>query len=151
MKSSHTVAPILVLGAVFILLTGCTLTNKHQKIVLTFDGETCHYDGPNVIKDGEVTIILNNETKYDLSLWAGRLDEGRTWQELLDYIGTPGSSVEPPSWLDRNMIAEDVPDNPNAKVYTLREGLYAISCCTCWEDLGPRGVWPGASLNVRAK
>jgi hypothetical protein len=151
MKSGRSVAPILVFGAVLIFITGCSSTIKPQEIVLTFDGKTCHYDGPNVITEGEVTIILNNETEYVASLWAARLDEGRTWQEMLDYIGPPGTSVELPSWSDGNMIAAKVPDNPNATVYTLREGLYAICCCTCWEFQGPRGVWPGASLDVKAK
>jgi hypothetical protein len=137
--------------AVFILIAGCTSSTKSQEIVLTFDGETCKYDGPSVVTEGEVTIILNNETEYELDLWAARLDEGRTWQEMLDYIGPPGSSVELPSWSDGTMIAADVPGNPNATVYQLREGLYGISCCTCGEIKGPRGVWPGASLEVRAK
>jgi hypothetical protein len=152
MKSGRSVAPILVLGAVLILITGCTSTKAHPEIVLTFDGKTCHYDGPNVVREGEVTIVFNNKTKYEASMWAARLDEGRTWQEMLDYIGPPGAFVERPSWSDGTiMIAAKVPDDPNATVYTLRKGLYAICCCTCLELYGPRGVWPGAPLEVRAK
>jgi hypothetical protein len=151
MKPGRAAVNTLMLGALFILLTGCTSTPEPKEIVLTFDGKTCQYDGPKVLTEGDVTIILNNKSEYELSLWAGRLDEGKTWQEMLDYIGPPGSHRELPEWASGSMIASKVPGNPNATVYTLPEGLYAICCCTCGEIKGPRGVWPGAALEVRAK
>lgn len=151
MKPGRTAARMLVLGAVFTLLTGCASSAESREIVLTFDGKTCQVDGPKVVTEGDMTVILNNQSEYDLSLWAGRLDEGRTWQEMLDYIGPPGSHKELPAWASGSMMAAKVPDNPNATAYTLREGLYAINCCTCGETTGPRGVWPGAALEVRGK
>ena len=149
MKSSRVAALILVVGAVLSLLTGCTAS---QDIVLTFDGETCRYEGPDVVTEGEVTITLVNETDFEASLWMVKLDEGRTWQELLDYIGPPGTSVEPPPWSSGNFLASKLPDNPDATVYKLNEGLYGICCCTCNELFKEnKGVWPGAAFEVRAK
>lgn len=149
MKPSCIVAIILVVGAMLSLLTGCTAS---RDIVLTFDGETCHYEGPEVVTEGDVTITLLNETDFEASLWMVKLDEGKTWQELLDYIGPPGTSVEPPAWSSGNFIASKLPDKPNATLYTLNEGLYGICCCTCNElSEQNRGVWPGALLEVRAR
>ena len=148
MKSIYQVILILVFGWATVLLTGCESLGKPPEITLTFDGKSCVYDGPASIKEGEVTVTLENKSEYELSLWAFKIEDGKTWQEVLDYIGPPGSPVEPPDWSD-SMLARDVPDKPNATLYTLKVGLYAICCCTCEEILGPRGVWPGASLEVK--
>jgi len=120
-------------------------------VVLTFDGETCHYEGPKVVTEGDLAVTLINNTDLDATWWIHRLDEGKTWQDMLDYIGLPGSDVHPPPWASGGIITAPVSDNPNARVYTLKRGLYAISYCTCYELSGPRGVWPGALLEVRAK
>jgi hypothetical protein len=149
MKSQRLIVQGLLFVLTIAMLAGCSPSTETPEINLTFDGETCQYEGPDVIPEGEVIIILNNRSEYELSLWAARLDEGRKWQDMLDYIGTPGSSVELPSWAEWRVIAAKVPDNPNASVYTLDEGLYAINCCTCGEVIGPRGVWPGAPLEVK--
>jgi hypothetical protein len=136
---------------VLAFLVGCTPTVEPREVVLTFGGETCQYKGPEVISEGELTITINNETDYEVDLWMVRLEEGRTWQDMLDYIGLPGSYVHPPSWSSwGGIMTAPVPDNPDAAVYSLKEGLYAICCCTCYDLSGrPRGVWPGASLEVR--
>lgn len=140
---------LFILSAV--LLSGCSASADTREITLTFDGETCQYAGPGAIPEGEVTIILDNQSEYELSLWAARMIEGKTWQDMLEYIGSPGTSVELPEWAEWSVLASEVPGNPNAKVYTLEKGLYAINCCTCGEIKGPRGVWPGAPLEVTEK
>jgi hypothetical protein len=134
-----------------VILSGCSPKAENRVITLTFDGETCRFAGPNAITQGDVTIILNNQSEYELSLWAAKLNENKTWQDMLEYIGSPGSSVELPSWAEWRVMASKVPDNPDATVYTLTKGLYAINCCTCGEVKGPRGVWPGATLEVIEK
>ena len=151
MMSPRLPATSLLCAFLIALLTGCSSSSKTPEITLTFDGETCQYDGPNVISPGKVTIILKNTSDYDLSLWAARMEEGKTWQDMLDYIGTPGASVELPSWAEWRVLAAKIPEHPNATVYTLDKGLYAINCCTCEEIKGPRGVWPGAALEVTDK
>jgi hypothetical protein len=151
MKWIRAITLIFTLGCIVLLLTSCSSSNNTPNIVLTFDGNTCQYDGPIVVTEGDVNIILKNKTNYQLSLWATRLDEGKTWQDVVDYIGTPGTSHELPAWSNGTMIARSVPNNPQATTYTLNEGLYAICCCTCYEYPGPKGVWPGAALEVQGK
>jgi len=151
MNTRRFLARSLLLILTIAMLSGCSPRAETRAITLTFDGETCQYDGPSAIPEGEVTIVLNNQSEYEMSLWAARLDEGKTWQDILDYIGQPGSSVELPSWAEWRVLASKAPDNPDATVYTLEKGLYAVNCCTCGEIAGPRGVWPGAALEVTRK
>jgi hypothetical protein len=151
MQSIRAAILILVLGSVVMLLTGCSSSTETPTIVLTFDGNTCQYDGPTVVDEGQVNIVLKNKSDYELSLWATRLDEGKTWQDILSYIGTPGTPHEPPAWSDWTLSGTgSVPGNPDAQGYILKAGLYAINCCTCNEP-EHKGVWPGAALEVQGK
>lgn len=122
-----------------------------REIVLTFDGKTCQYDGPAVTTPGQMTVSLVNKTEWDADWWMLRLDDDKTWRDMLDYIGEPGSYLHPPPWTSVSIVKSRVPDNPDAWEYTLKEGTYVTMCCTCDELSGPRGVWPGAPLEVRSK
>jgi hypothetical protein len=131
-----------------VALLGCTNGLKPNEATLSFDGTNCTYHGPDVVPAGDMKITLTNTSEYDGDIWIVKLDEGRTWQEMLDFIGVPGSNVHPPEWTDGTIIKGDVPDNPDAQIFQLSKGTYVINCCTCNEILGPKGVWPGAPLEV---
>lgn len=124
-------------------------TSETREVTLKFDAKTCEYEGPEIIREGDLTISLLNESDYDASIWIVRIDDGKTWQDMLDYIGTPGSNVHPPPWSSGSIMTTTSPNHLNARIYTLKQGLYAICCCTCGEATGPRGVWPGAPLEVK--
>jgi len=53
---------------------------------LTFDGESCKYSGPTEIKSGSVTTIYLNNSERLSKVAISRLDEGKTVQDVLDYI-----------------------------------------------------------------
>lgn len=125
-----------------------TSTAEAREVVLTFDGVTCHYQGPKVLSEGELSVSLVNQTDYRVDWWVLRLDEGKTWKDMLDHVGPPGSYVHPPEWSTGSILTAQSVENPDALVYTLTEGLYTIMCCTCFEPVGPRGVWPGSALEV---
>ena len=148
---SHNLMAQVILFTLVIFLPSCSTASKPNEAVLTFDGQTCTYEGPEVISAGDMTITLNNKSEYEADIWIVKLDEGRTWQEMLDFIGVPGSNVHPPDWSDATIIKGDVPGNPDAKKFQLNKGLYVINCCTCNEILGPKGVWPGVPLEVTEK
>ena len=130
-------------------LNDLTPTSETREVTLKFDAKTCQYEGPEIITSGDLTVSLMNESDYDASIWMVKIDEGKTWQDLLDYIGAPGSNVHPPPWTSPSIITTTSRDSPNVKIYTLNPGLYAICCCTCNEITGPRGVWPGAPVEVK--
>ena len=150
MRAHPSLALGFVLSVLLAFLACCAPSEESRQAVLTFDGKTCHYEGPEILSEGVLTVTLVNESEYDADLWAVKIEEGKTWQDMLDHIGTPGSYVHFPEWSGGIMTAQ-VPDNPDAKVFTLTEGLYAFCCCTCEEVVGPQGVWPGASLQVKGK
>lgn len=126
-----------------------TPTSEIREVTLKFDAKTCQYEGPDFSTEGDLTITLLNESEYEASIWIVRIDDGRTWQDMLNYIGAPGSNVHPPPWSSGSIMTTTIANNLNARIYSLKQGLYAICCCTCGEVTGPRGVWPGAPLEVK--
>jgi len=42
-------------------------------------------------------MILENTPAYDLDILVLKMEAGKTWQDMLDYLGTPGSKVPPPT------------------------------------------------------
>jgi hypothetical protein len=132
------VAVVIVLS-----LGGCKSGDMDQDIILTFDGEECKYDGPSVVTAGDRVMTLKNTTEHESQLIVVKLDEGKTWQDMIDFVGEPGSA---PGWLPgvSTVMTTFVPDNPEAREYSLQDGLYAIFCV----DIEDR-IWPGAPLEVK--
>ena len=122
-----------------------SIEEMKQDIVVTFDGEECIYDGPGAVSEGERVITIKNISDYNPQLVVRKLDEGKTWQDILDYYGTPGSS--PREWLPE--VSDVIKDktlvqvNPDAWKYQLEEGLYGIFCQS-WIS-----SWPAAPLEVK--
>ena len=84
-----------------LLLTACSsgeVADSDSRVIqLTFDGEQCIYEGPSVLSEGEVEVVFNNESSEETVFWFGRLDEGRTTQDVIDYVADD-PSADPPSW-----------------------------------------------------
>lgn len=128
-----------------LVLVGCTQSETDKDIVITFDGEECTYDGPSVVDGGEQIITLKNNSGWEVNLDVSRIDEGKTWQDVLDHESGLESGHRP-AWLTSVVIGTS-PDNPEAREYTLTEGLYSI---VCWSS-SPHVVWPAAPLEVRSE
>ena len=124
-----------------------------QTIELQFDGEDCSYGGPEVVSAGPALIALNNQTEGAVVLTVLKLDEGRTWEEMVDLF-PPGAVKEPPPWSTqvngvRTKAAQArFPGNLEAKEFILDEGLYVISCV---QASRPVGVWLGAPFEVKGR
>ena len=119
-----------------------------DKAEVTFDGENCSFDGPGIIREGKVIIVLNNLTETPVHLEIIKLDEGKTWQDVLDLFNEPGVSFgRPREWstITKNIV---VIDDPTAREYIFDPGLHAISCLQVLETR--IGIWTGAPLEVRA-
>ena len=136
-----------VFAVMVLFLVGCNATETDQDIVITFDGEECMIDGPTMVSEGERIITLKNNTDWEVALDIAKVDEGKTWQDMADYLGEPGADVDRPSWASPPMKSS-VPDNPEAWKYSLTEGLYAI---VCWRNELPWGKWLGAPLEVKGE
>lgn len=144
----------LLLGS--LLMFGCapqedvSIEDVHtiDKAEVTFDGENCSFDGPGVIREGKVIIVLNNLSETPVQLEIMKLDEGKTWQDVLDLFNEPGVSFGRPREWSTITRSTFVVDDPTAREYTFDPGLHAINCLQILETR--IGIWTGAPLEVRA-
>ena len=99
-----------------------------------------------VIREGEITIITDNLSDFPVFADLAKLDDDKTWQDMLDYIGEPGSHKQRPYFItkeNRRVVISD----PRAAIYTPDPGFYVIVCYqTTATGLG---AYPGSPLEVR--
>ena len=109
-------------------LFGCSPEGEIRDLVVTYDGETCQYEGPESIVQGEVTMVLNNltDSRY-VHLHLGRLDEGKTRQDLVEYVGDAISTSPAPWWSEIYGVSFTKRDR-KVKEYLVEPGNYAIAC-----------------------
>ena len=144
-----------------LLLVGCSPTREIQDLVFTFHGESCQYEGPEVIREGTVVIEFDNPTNDEfVHLHLTKLDEGKTWQDFVQYIGGVDASAPLAPW--EKLIAPTSVDGDTGSVrhqaryfreweFSLTSGLHTIVCARhagVVEDV-PNGIWPGAPIEVR--
>lgn len=145
------VVVIVLLGAY--ILFGCAAKEDAQmpevepeaveRVEITFDGESCSYDGPKVIFEDEVVVAINNVTEAKAVLEVNLLPEEKTWQDVLDYyqIQEEGRA----EWLGQ-VHNTPILSEPNGKKFTFEPGLYAILCLEITET-GAR-IHTGTYLDV---
>ena len=86
-----------------ILAAACSGTSADDRSMeVTFDGENCTYEGPAEVPVGDVQLVYHNQSTAGGTVFMDffRIVEGRTVQDVLDYIAAdnaPGA----PSWTRR--------------------------------------------------
>ena len=77
-----------------------TIVASGPLIAVNFDGATCTAEGPTEIPLGSLVLKFTNTTGETATPWVNRNYPGKTWQDVLDYIGAPGSYVpDIPDWI----------------------------------------------------
>ena len=115
-----------------LVLVGCDFLNPTAiaEIEVAFDGNECTASGPSESVTGPHSFILNDLSDKEVELWASRLDEGKTVQDLLDEQGEPGEWWPKPSWFTHTQQARTVWINENGgEVWTYlldEEGEYVV-------------------------
>ena len=66
---------------------------------LTFDGESCVYEGPTVLTAGPVELVFLNESERWATADISRLTGNKTVEDMIEYMGDPPSPFDPP-WAD---------------------------------------------------
>jgi hypothetical protein len=66
---------------------------------LTFTGSDCVYEGPEEVTAGVVTVELVNDSDGSANVFVGRLDEGKTVQDLIDAFGSEPRTGSPEPWV----------------------------------------------------
>lgn len=113
---------------------------------LTFDGESCTYEGPTSLKAGPVTLLFLNESEGFAAVDLLKHNGDQTIQDMIDYFGEEPSTKHHPSWSTEFL---DVWGYIEAgKSRTWRGGLESgIHTMVCVKQI-PNGVWFGTGLTV---
>ena len=117
-----------------------------EELTVTFERDKCTYDGPKVIRQGEVTIIFNNLTDADAGVAVRKIENGKTWQDLVDHFSEKNIGVAPPKWTTV-VSHRPVIGDYRAQIFDLEPGLYAISCGETLQ--GSWAIWLASPLEVR--
>jgi hypothetical protein len=152
MKHRTPLTLFLFITAALFLITGCSPEEEvkavevTEDLVFTFDGTTCEYDGPTVILEDEITLILDNQTGFPAFIDLAKLDDDKTWQDMLEYIGEPGSYKQRPDWISKEPRKPVISD-PRAAIFSPDPGEYVLVLYQT-TDTG-LATYPCSSLEVR--
>ena len=135
--------PILGCG----LLLACTVSSENPEIDITFDGEHCETSGPAVISAGSLIVDLETQTKGVVIIDVYRLDEGKTWSDMVSHYGAPGSFAIRPEWA-KGMSGRDIRGDKYDREYTLEPGTYGVVCLYMGSE--SNGTWAATSIEVRS-
>ena len=138
------VALVVTLGCGLVL--ACTVTGESREIDITFDGKNCETSGPDVINAGNLVIDLENQTEGVVIVDVYRLDEGKTWSDMMSHFGEPGTFVLRPE-LVMGMSGRDVHGDQYDREYTLEPGIYGVVCVHMGSETN--GTWAATSIEVR--
>jgi len=117
-----------------------------DELTVTFERDKCIYDGPKVIRQGKVTFALNNLTDATVDIVIGKLESGKTWQDLVDFFSEKNRGVARPEWVSL-VSPRPVVGDYRAKIFDLEPGLYAISCGEILQ--GSWAAWLASPLEVK--
>jgi len=118
---------------------------ENRVLRLTFDGESCSYEGPTVLKAGPVTLLFFNESKGMAAVNLVMHTGDETIQDAIDYIGEEPTTKHAPSWTRDLGTWKGVP--PGERLTwegDLEPGIYHM----VGARLTPFGVWFGIGLTV---
>ena len=121
---------------------------SYYEFEVTFDGRQCSVIGPSETTTGSRMFLFTNNSGKRAILYVCRLEAGKSWNDVLDYIGEPGSDVPEVGWCRKTVgTLEGTEERSYAKAFSFQEGEY---CILCEQTEDPAGIWPGSSFNVRS-
>ena len=102
MKPQQKIRTPLLLGFIAIVFAACGGSEETVEVVnvdeitVIFEAENCSYDGPTVIREGELSVFFNNLTDSTVGFRIYKLDDGKTWQDFLDHYSEKNVSISFP-------------------------------------------------------
>lgn len=131
------------------ILTSCEEV-EGSCLELSFDGDSCIYEGPSDMEAGQVALIFHNESDGWAAANLIRLLEGKTIQDVLVYNGEEPSTKHAPSWSVSvpGVYNEIEAGESHFWEGVLDPGIHALVCARTppWPD--PIGVWFGTGITV---
>lgn len=134
-RMSQVLTLLVVLG---LFMTAC---GGSDTLNLTFDGESCTYEGPTELKAGPVELVFLNESEVTAAANLVIHDEGYTVQDGIDEIGAEPSTGHHPSWTTEisGVWRSTGAGESHHWEGDLEPGIHIMVCAR----LSPLGVWFG--------
>ena len=97
---------------------------------LTFDGESCIYEGPTELTPGPVELtFMSEDPEYPASVSFEKLDDDKTFQDMIDYISPEPSTVYQPAWTHALGTRSRIPSGESRTwERDLESGQYIMVC-----------------------
>ena len=139
---------LLLILAVFI--AGCADSDTPVEVgvrtlELTFHGDSCTYEGPTEILPGPVELVFKNNGEGFAAVNFLKNLEGKTIQDVIDYIGEEPTTKHHPSWTQELGSWKLIQTGEQHKWEgELDEGIYHMVCA----NMMPFGVWFGTGITV---
>ena len=112
---------------------------------LSFDGESCIYEGPTALKAGPITLLFLNESETTAYAGLVKLTGDKTIQDLIEYNGEEPSTKHAPFWTQTIFAYQVVPEGgSNIWKGLLEVGTYGMVCIR----VTPHGAWVATGLTV---
>ena len=111
---------------------------------LTFDGQSCIYEGPTEITPGPVVFAQTVSRRPDSPLAPNT--QGATFQDMIDYISPEPSTVYQPAWTHALGTRSRIPSGESRTwERDLESGQYIM---VCLRQSTPLLVWFGTGITV---
>lgn len=126
-----------VIVAVLALMVYLIGMSESRTLELTFDGESCIYDGPSQLSPGDLELAFHNNSADVAWVDFVKLDEGLTTEDLENGVAElqaailAGAEVPEgrPPWTTGVWTALEVPAGEQPKgTATLDPGVYGVAC-----------------------
>lgn len=106
----------------------------------------CIYDGPSIIRNGEIKISFDNLTDKNLVFNVFLISEGYSYQDIEGQFSGDTKNLVKVDWVIQQSGKLDI-HNPNIKTFEIDPGTYFFTCAEILET----GGWIdylGSQLNV---
>ena len=95
----------LILSLIALLSPGCTPTPEpveNAEVSMTYTGEGCGFDSPDLLRAGPATLQFFNEGEMRAAINAVKLAEGKTFDDLFETMGDPEGPLfgHAPDWTE---------------------------------------------------
>jgi len=113
---------------------------------LTFDGESCIYDGPTEVASGSVTLLFHNKSEGSAAVNFLMLLEERTIEDVIEYNGEEPFMKHHPSWSRELGTWRPIASGGGQEWQgNLEPGEYFMVCAR----MAPLGGWLGTGLTAK--
>ena len=140
---------LVLLFAAILVMTACSAGGEPVsggELQLTFDGESCTYKGPTLLKAGPAALQFYNNSDVVAAVNLVRHTGDETIQDVIDYIGEEPTTLDAPSWTTSIIGVWGATQDGETRTWEgeLEPGLYHMVCFR----LSPYAGWFGTGLEV---